>query len=237
MSTTLQIATRREARPRVLPRRRGETAPTTLDVASESAAALSAAPPSFPPVHIRKPTGVTTSPANPPRERVNREFLADARVKQSFENLADAILQNARPAISHVVAGYASQPGTTVADSLGCLSHLLSQRRLGRVQLLSGDARFFELAEKLQTPGISASESREIRQAIRTRMAELRGTCKFILCDAGPAHGPLASLVGPLCDSGYLFVELGRTDPAVARQVLTSLRRRGAGVLGCIVVE
>lgn len=161
MNSLLETTTKQEPRVRVVPRRRGESAPTTIEV------------PRVPdlPVHQIPSVPVLTEPAvefvfqpviEPTfqpvissLEQSVRQSLSNDQIRRQYENLANAFCApNATRRRASIVL-FSPETSEQVSTVASRLAAVLADRNLGRILLVDGDAARKRLTRGYQLEGKS----------------------------------------------------------------------------------
>lgn len=155
MNTLLEVPTKIERRPRVVPRRRGETTPTTIEVPRLPELPIQHIPvvPSLPEPVVEPPVAPVFQAVLTPLEAAVRQSLASEHVERQYQSLANAVCPPGatRRRTSVVLLAPESREQTTSA--IARLATVLAERGPARTLLVDGDTSQQRLSRGFQLDG------------------------------------------------------------------------------------
>jgi len=230
MSNVMTTAVRRERSIQVRPRRRGATAPTTVEVAPVPLIAPVVQTVQSP----EAPTPDEAPRANPIVVSPVHQHRLTFEERQQYESLASAVLSRAASERGLSMAIFSASADVDCVEIVARLANIVRERGSVRVTVAN---EVFPFRDAGIVASLDHADATETRQALEVRLRKMRSAGDFLLCAGGVASSPLAEIVGTSCDAGYLAIKLGQTDSAAARGALADLHRRGIRVVGCIAVS
>ncbi len=121
--------------------------------------------------------------------------------------------------------------------------------RPGLSDVLSGHARWDQAAHPTKLGNVAIVPASQLRhsvldtptsvprEAATAAIRKLRTQYRFVLVAIGPGGDPITATLAREADAIYLVIRPGQTGRRAAQHVVSSLRRLGGRVAGCIVLS